>query len=418
MKEPNDVFSSLLEPAVLPGAVSRPSGLRPARGIGTVGAKMPPMIPFNRPHFVGREFEYIREAAKLGQLAGNGQFTRRCQGALQELLGAQRVLLTHSCTAALEMAALLLDLAPGDEIIMPSFTFVSTANAFVLRGATPVFVDVRADTLNIDERLIEAAITPLTKAIVVVHYAGVPCEMDEVLRVARRHGLVVIEDAAQALLSTYRGRPAGSLGDIAAFSFHETKNVQCGEGGALVLNDQRWSERAEMLWEKGTNRTRFLQGHVDKYTWVDVGSSFLPGELTAAFLWAQLESAREITDQRLRLWDEYARAFGEAGAVVELPVVPADCTHNAHLFRIMLPAHVPRGDVLADLNRRGVNAVFHYVPLHSSPAGRRFGRVEGSMQVTDDCSARLVRLPLWVGMGDDTPRTVVHEFALALSAAV
>jgi dTDP-4-amino-4,6-dideoxygalactose transaminase len=379
---------------------------------------MTTMIPFNRPHLVGREIGYIREAAELGQLAGNGQFTRRCQAALQDLLGAQRVLLTHSCTAALEMAALLLDLAPGDEVIMPSFTFVSTANAFVLRGATPVFVDIRPDTLNIDERLIETAITARTKAIVVVHYAGVPCEMDDVMRVARRHGLVVIEDAAQGLMSSYRGRPVGSLGDIAAFSFHETKNVQCGEGGALVLNDQKWNERAEVLWEKGTNRSRFLQGHVDKYTWVDVGSSFLPGEVAAAFLWAQLESAREITDQRLRLWDGYARACGEVEAVVDLPIIPPECTHNAHLFRVLLPGHTPRDQVLADLNRRGVNAVFHYVPLHSSPAGRRLGRVEGSMRVTDDCSARLVRLPLWIGMGDDTPRAVVHEFALALSSAV
>ena len=374
------------------------------------------MIAFNRPHLVGTEFDYVREAAQLGQLAGNGQFTRRCQAALREQLGAQRVLLTHSCTAALEMAALLLDLAPGDEIIMPSFTFVSTASAFVLRGATPVFVDVRPDTLNIDERLIEAAITPRTRAIVVVHYAGVPCEMDEVVHVARRHGLVVIEDAAQALMSSYKGRPAGSLGDIAAFSFHETKNVQCGEGGALVLNDARWNERAEVLWEKGTNRSRFLQGLTDKYTWVDVGSSFLPGEIAAAFLWAQLESAREITAERLRLWDAYVRAWTELGAVVELPRVPAHCAHNAHMFRVLLPRHVPRADVLADLNRRGVNAVFHYVPLHSSPAGRRFGRVEGPMDVTDDYSARLVRLPLWIGMGENTPRTVVQEFSSTLSS--
>jgi dTDP-4-amino-4,6-dideoxygalactose transaminase len=377
------------------------------------------MIPFNRPHLVGRELDYVREAAGLGQLGGNGQFTRRCQAFLETLLGAERVLLTHSCTAALEMAALLLDLAPGDEIIMPSFTFVSTANAFVLRGATPVFVDVRPDTLNIDERLIEAAITSRTKALVVVHYAGVACEMDEVTRVARRHGLVVIEDAAQGLLSSYRGRPVGSFGDIAAFSFHETKNVQCGEGGALVLNDRRWVERAEVLWEKGTNRTRFLQGHVDKYTWVDVGSSYLPGEIAAAFLWAQLESAREITAARLELWRSYHEACADdSEAGIELPVIPPECSHNAHLFRVLLPRRLHRGDVLADLNRRGVNAVFHYVPLHSSPGGRRFGRVVGAMTVTDDCSARLVRLPLWIGMGDHTPRAVVQELALALASVV
>ena len=375
-------------------------------------------VPFNKPFLVGTEIDHVQQAAAAMHLSGDGMFSRRCHAALESITGARKALLTTSCTHALEMAALLLDIAPGDEVIVPSFTFVSTANAFVLRGATPVFVDIRPDTLNIDERLIEAAITPRTKAIVVVHYAGVPCEMDEVMRVARRHCLVVIEDAAQALMSSYRGRPAGSLGDIAAFSFHETKNVHCGEGGALVLNDQRWIERAEVLWEKGTNRSRFLQGHVDKYTWVDVGSSFLPGEISAAFLWAQLESARDITDQRLRLWDGYARACEEVEGIVGLPEIPLDCTHNAHLFRVLLPGHIPRGEVLADLNRRGVNAVFHYVPLHSSPAGRRFGRVEGSMEVTDDCSARLVRLPLWIGMGEDTPRAIVHEFALALSSVV
>jgi len=374
------------------------------------------MIAFNRPHLVGREFEYVQQAVAAGQLSGNGQFTKRCQLWLKETLGAHRVLLTHSCTAALEMAALLLDLRPGDEVIMPSFTFVSTANAFVLRGAVPVFVDIRPDTLNIDERLIEAAITPRTKAIVVVHYGGVACRMDDISAIARRHDLAVVEDAAQALMASHRGRPLGSIGALAAISFHETKNVICGEGGALVINDPRYAERAEILWEKGTDRSKFSRGEIDKYTWVDVGSSFLPGELTAAFLWAQLEAARSITDARLELWRSYfegAASLGELG--LERPSIPDDCVHNAHLFRLILPAHVDRREVLDDLTRRGVNAVFHYVPLHASPAGRRFGRAASSMAVTEDRSARLVRLPLWVGMGSDAPRQVLDALAAAIS---
>ena len=372
-------------------------------------------IPFNRPYLTGRELEYIREAAATGQLAGHGQFTRRCQRWLQDRLGAPKVLLTHSCTAALEMCALLLDLQPGDEVIMPSFTFVSTANAFALRGARPVFVDVRADTLNIDETLIETAITPRTKAVVVVHYAGIACDMDAIVAVARRHRLVVIEDAAQGLLATYKGRPLGSIGDLAAVSFHETKNIQCGEGGALVMNDASWAERAEILWEKGTDRSKFLRGQVDKYTWVAVGSSFLPGELTAAFLWAQLEAADAITNERRALWHAYQSAAGplrEAG--LELPHVPQECGHNAHLFRVILPPRISRGDVLAELNANGVNAVFHYVPLHSSPVGRRIGRAAGTMAVTDDRSARLLRLPLWIGMPADAPARAVAALADAL----
>jgi dTDP-4-amino-4,6-dideoxygalactose transaminase len=317
------------------------------------------------------------------------------------------------------MCALLIDLRPGDEVIMPSFTFVSTANAFVLRGATPVFVDIRPDTLNIDETLIEAAITERTKAIVVVHYAGVACDMDAVAMVARRHGLVVIEDAAQGLMASYQGRPLGSLGDLAAISFHETKNVQCGEGGALVMNDARWAERAEILWEKGTDRSKFVRGQVDKYTWVSVGSSFLPGELIAAFLWAQLEAADVITTERLALWSAYASAASPLPAAgIELPHVPSDCAHNAHLFRIVLPPHVSRAEVLAELNDQGVNAVFHYVPLHSSPAGRRFGRVSGAMTVTDERSARLVRLPLWVGMPADGPARAIAELTSAVMSRV
>ncbi len=376
------------------------------------------MVPFNRPHLTGREFAYIQEAVEVGQLAGNGRFTRRCQQWLEAHMGAPRVLLTHSCTGALEMAALLLDVGPGDEVIMPSFTFVSTANAFALRGATPVFVDIRPDTLNIDEQLVEAAITPRTRAIVAVHYGGVACDMTTLADVAGRHGLPVVEDAAQGLLASYRGRPLGSLGALAALSFHETKNIISGEGGALVVNDARYVERAEILWEKGTDRSRFARGEVEKYTWMDLGSSFLPGELTAAFLWAQLEDATAITATRMALWGAYRQACAElAGLGVELANIPADCAHNAHLFRVQLPPGVSRSHVIAELNRRGVNAVFHYVPLHSAPAGRRFGRVSGTMAVTDDRSARLVRLPLWIGMDPSAPAHVAAEIAAVLEAA-
>jgi dTDP-4-amino-4,6-dideoxygalactose transaminase len=377
------------------------------------------MIPFNRPHLTGDEFAYIQEAVNAGQLADNGRFTRRCHDWLERRLGAPRVLLTHSCTAALEMAALLLDLEPGDEIIMPSFTFVSTANAFVLRGATPVFVDVRGDTLNIDERLIEGAITPRTRAIVAVHYAGVGCDMDAICAIAERHALVVIEDAAQALLSRYRGRPLGGIAQLSAISFHETKNVISGEGGALVINDPRFADRAEILWEKGTNRSRFFRGQVDKYTWVDVGSSFLPGELTAAFLWAQLEHADEITGERLRHWHEYDRACVALESLgLRRPVVPGDREHNAHMYYVLLPDGMSQAEVLADLNGRGVNAVFHYVPLHSSPAGRRFGRTAGPMMNTDACSNRLIRLPLWAGMPAGAPDEAVERLVEAVTSRV
>ena len=375
------------------------------------------MIPFNRPHLTGREFAYIQKAVEAGQLAGNGQFTQRCHSWLESTLGAHRVRLTHSATAALEMAALLLDLQPGDEVIMPSFTFVSTANAFVLRGATPVFVDVRRDTLNIDEHLIEAAITPRTRAIVPVHYAGVSCEMDVIVDVAKRHDLVVIEDAAQALLSSHKGRALGSIGHLAAFSFHETKNVMSGEGGALAINDERYLERAEILWQKGTNRSAFAQGAVDKYTWMDVGSSFLPGELVAAFLLAQLEETRSITAERMASWERYLDACAPLRAHgADLPSIPAECQHNGHLFRVLLPQHVSRAETLRTLNARGINAVFHYVPLHSSPAGRRFGRTASSMEVTDDCSARLLRLPLWSGLSAEVPPRVAAELMAAVLA--
>lgn len=376
------------------------------------------MIPFNRPHLTGREFTYIKEAVAAGQLAGDGVFTRRCQNWLEQRLGARRVLLTHSCTAALEMAALLIDVQPEDEVIMPSFTFVSTANAFVLRGARPVFIDVRPDTLNLDERLVEAAITPRTKAIVAVHYAGVACEMDAIVAIAARHGLIVVEDAAQGLLAGYKGHPLGGVGHLAAVSFHETKNIIAGEGGALVVNDARFIDRAEVLWQKGTNRARFARGEVDRYTWIDLGSSFLPGELVAAFLWAQLEQSAEITSERQMLW----RAYNDACATLEplgvrRPIIPPYLSHNAHLFYVLLPKDVSRADVLDGLNRAGVNAVFHYVPLHSSPAGRRFGRVGSPMTVTDDYSARLIRLPLWVGMDAEAPAEVVGRLKEALAGS-
>lgn len=373
------------------------------------------MIPFNKPYMTGKELWYIAQAHANGHLAGDGAFTRRCNQWLEQRTGAGRALLTHSCTAGLEMAALLASIEPGDEVLMPSFTFVSTANAFVLRGARPVFVDIRPDTLNIDETLVEAAITPRTRAIVPVHYAGVACEMDAILDMARRHGLVVIEDAAQGLMSTYKGRPLGALGDLAAVSFHETKNVIAGEGGALLVNRSTWAERAEILREKGTNRSQFFRGQVDKYTWVDLGSSFLPGELIAAFLWAQFEEADAITRRRLALWSRYHEALAEAEAQGRLrrPIVPAHCGHNAHMYYVLLPSLARRTRVIERLKAAGVQAVFHYVPLHSAPAGQRFGRAAGPMQVTSDVSDRLLRLPLWVGM-DDRQDEVIHALLAAL----
>jgi dTDP-4-amino-4,6-dideoxygalactose transaminase len=350
----------------------------------------------------GRELWLISQAHAKGHLSGDGDFTRQCHDWLQRHTGCLKALLTHSCTAALEMSALLLDLQPGDEIIMPSFTFVSTANAFVLRGAIPVFVDVRADTFNIDESLIEAAITPRTRAICAVHYAGVGCEMDAIMAIARRHGLAVVEDAAQGIFSTYRGKPLGTFGALGALSFHETKNVISGEGGALLLNDPALLERAEVIREKGTNRSQFFRGQVDKYTWVDVGSSYLPGEIIAAFLSAQFEEAQDITRRRLSLWDRY-HAWAEpleAQGLLRRPIVPAGCTHNAHMYYLLMPSLDARTRFIDGLKQHGVGAVFHYVPLHSSPAGKRFARAVGNMEVTDDISDRLVRMPLWVGLDE------------------
>jgi dTDP-4-amino-4,6-dideoxygalactose transaminase len=372
------------------------------------------VIPFNKPYVTGREFECIEQAIAGAHLAGHGRFTRSCQASLASRFGSARALLTQSCTAALEMAAILAELEPGDEVIMPSYTFVSTANAFALRGATPVFVDIRADTLNIDERLIEAAVTPRTRAIVVVHYAGVACAMDAILDIARRHDLLVIEDAAQAFGATWRGRPLGSLGHLGTLSFHETKNVIAGEGGALLVNDDRFVTRAEILWEKGTDRLRFHRGEVSKYTWVDLGSSYLPSEITAAFLWPQLEAADAITRGRRELWHHYHAACARLPGVSR-PQVPADCAHNAHMYYLLLDRTLDRADILRTLNEGGVNAVFHYVPLHTSPAGLRYGRTGSAMTNTDDCSARLIRLPLWLGMGTETIDTVVQALGQVLA---
>jgi dTDP-4-amino-4,6-dideoxygalactose transaminase len=356
-------------------------------------------IPFNKPYMSGKELWYISQAHHRGMLAGDGHFTKQCHAWLESQTGCHKALLTHSCTAALEMAALLADIGPGDEVIMPSYTFVSTANAFVLRGGVPVFVDIRPDTLNLDESKIEAAITSKTRAIVPVHYAGVGCNMEAIMEIADRYDLLVIEDAAQGMMATRNNRALGSIGHLGTISFHETKNVISGEGGALLVNDERFVERAETIREKGTNRSQFFRGQVDKYTWVELGSSYLPGEVIAAFLLAQLESADDITQRRLSHWDQYHRGFAvlEAQGVLRRPVIPEECQHNAHMYYLLVENFEVRTALLAFLKERGVTAVFHYVPLHSSPAGRRYGRVpQGELPVTDFIGDRLLRLPLYV----------------------
>lgn len=367
-------------------------------------------IPFNRPRLVGEEHLYIDEALASGKLSGNGRFAQLCARRLEERLSAPRVLITPSCTAALEMAAILCDLQPGDEIILPSFTFVSAANAFTLRGAVPVFVDVLPGTLNIDPDLIEPAITDRTRAIVIVHYGGIACEMDRVMEIAERRGLIVVEDAAHSLPGVWRDRQLGSIGHLATFSFHETKNVQCGEGGALVINDESLIERAEIVQEKGTDRARFFRGEVDKYTWRDVGSSYLLSEVAAAFLWAQLEHVDEITIERRAIWEHYQDAFAqlEVDGLVQRPLVPEDCVHSGHLYYLLLPDRDDRDRFIAALKTHGVHAVFHYVPLHTSPAGRRLGRQASPLLITEDASARLVRLPIWSGLGTDRAERVVE----------
>jgi len=358
------------------------------------------VITFNRPYLTGKELHYIRQAHRRAQLAGDGFFTRQCQGWLESHLGCRKALLTHSCTSALEMAALLADIGPGDEVIMPSFTFVSTANAFVLRGAVPVFVDIRPDTLNLDEKLIERAITKKTRAIVPVHYAGVGCEMKSILALAKKPGLLVIEDAAHCLGATYRGKELGAWGDFGTLSFHETKNIISGEGGALLINNPAYVDRAEIFWQKGTNRRDFQQKKADKYTWVDRGSSFLPGEITAAFLWAQLQQSRKINALRREIWNRYDRLFAglEEVGQARRPRLPEYTAHNAHMFYLLLPSRALRDQAIHVLKKAGLQAVFHYVPLHSSPAGRRWGRPGGKLEVTNRVADTILRLPFWIGL--------------------
>lgn len=366
-------------------------------------------ITFNKPHVTGKEFTYIEEAIRKYHLSGDGMFTKKCQAWLEARIGSGRVFLTHSCTAALEMSAILADLGPGDEVIMPSYTFVSTANAFVLRGAVPVFVDIRPDTLNMDEKKIEVAITPRTRALVVVHYAGVGADMDRIVEIAGRRGLMLIEDDAQGIMCEYGGRPLGSFGALSALSFHETKNVISGEGGAIIVNDESLVERAEIIREKGTNRSRFFRGEVDRYTWMDIGSSFLPSDILAAFLWAQLEEAESITARRLEIWRAYDEALEplEREGHIRRPTIPAHCRHNAHMYYVLASDGETRTRLLTHLKSRGIGAVFHYVPLHLSPAGQRFGRAGGELTVTEDMSERIIRLPLWIGMGEREISAVV-----------
>ncbi len=372
-------------------------------------------IPFNKPFIAGKELYYIARSVINGHMSGDGPFTKRCHHWFEETLGCRKALLTHSCTAALEMSAILCDIGPGDEVIMPSFTFVSTANAFVLRGGTPVFVDIKPDTLNIDEKLLEAAITPKTKAIVPVHYAGVACEMNTILDIASRHRLLVIEDAAQALLSSYNGQHLGTLGHLGCLSFHETKNIISGEGGALLINDERFIERAETIREKGTNRSQFFRGAVDKYTWVDIGSSYLPSELIGAFLYAQLEQSEKIIEARRSSFQRYRSNLRplEEKEYVRLPYVQGDCTCNGHIFYIITRSLGDRTALLRHLAEQEISAVFHYVPLHSSPAGGKYGRASGGMHVTDDVSDRLLRLPLYYEMTEhdvDRVSESIHAF--------
>ena len=368
-----------------------------------------PLIPFNKPQMTGNEFKYIQDAYQIGQLAGDGVFTVACQQWLEKHTLTKKALLTHSCTGALEMAAILLNIQTGDEIIMPSYTFVSTANAFVLRGGTPVFVDIREDTLNINEKLIDAAITPNTKAIVAIHYAGVACEMDVIMDIAQRNNLMVVEDAAQGLGSYYKGKALGSIGDLGTLSFHETKNVISGEGGALLVNDEQLISRAEVIREKGTDRSQFRRSEVDKYTWQDIGSSFLPGEIIAAFLLAQLEEAYNISDVRIKAYDHYHKALKslEVQNKIRRPHVPNNCQHNGHMYFILLPSNIERQRMLNIFKSKNIMSVFHYIPLHSSPAGLRYCRTHGELPVTNQSHQRIIRLPLWTSIPQTSQRAVV-----------
>ena len=358
------------------------------------------MIPFNVPPYIGKEDKYIKQTIDSRKICGDGQFTKKCNEKFEKITGAKKVLMTTSGTSALEMAALLADIKLGDEVIMPSYTFVSTANAFVLRGATIVFVDIRPDTMNIDENLIEDAITEKTRAIVPVHYGGVACEMDTIRDIAKRHNLVVVEDAAQGVMSFYKGRALGSIGDFGCYSFHETKNYSMGEGGAVLVNHEKNVERAEIIREKGTNRTKFFRGQVDKYTWIDLGSSYLQSELNCAYLYAQIENPDIINNDRLQSWNTYYELLTplkEKGCI-DLPVVPEGCVHNAHMFYIKTKDLEERSKLIAFLKKNGIGAVFHYIPLHSSPAGQQFGRFHGEDKYTTKESERLLRLPMYYGL--------------------
>jgi len=367
-------------------------------------------IPFNRPCLAGRELAYMADAVRSGHASGDGPYTKKCHALLEQLLGVPKVLLTTSCTHALDMAALLLEIGPGDEVIVPSFTFVSTVNAFVLRGARPVFADIRPDTLNLDESRLEALITPRTRAIAVVHYAGVGCEMDTILEIANRYRVAVVEDNAHGLFGRYRGRYLGTFGCLATQSFHETKNLTCGEGGALLINDPQYIDRAEIVREKGTNRSRFFRGQVDKYTWVDIGSSYLPSDILAAFLYAQLEERERIQARRRHIWEFYARELRDWAEDhgVRLPVVPPHCEQPYHLFYLLLPSLEARTRLIAHLKARGILAVFHYLPLHLSPMGQRFGGKPGDCPVTEDVSDRLLRLPFYNDLTDEELAEVVE----------
>lgn len=371
------------------------------------------MIPFNIPPLTGEEFKYVKEAIESHKICGDGQFTKKCHAWMEEHFRAQKVLLTTSGTSALDMAMLLCDLQPDDEVILPSYTFSSTATAAVMAGAKLVFVDVRPDTMNMDETKIEAAITERTKVIIVMHYAGVACEMDSIMEIAHRHNLIVVEDAAQGVMSTYKGKHLGTIGDLGCYSFHETKNFSMGEGGALVINNPKYNERAEILREKGTNRARFFRGQVDKYTWVDKGDSYLPSELNAAYLWPQLLGADKITEDRMNTWNMYRRALqplADTGRI-ELQAIPADCEHNAHMFYIKLKNLEDRTEFINHMKKCGVGCSFHYIPLHSAPAGLKFGCFHGEDRYTTAESDRLVRLPMYYGMSDDD-RAYVIDAAL------
>lgn len=373
------------------------------------------MISFNKPPYVGEEIKYIEEAVKAQKICGDGQFTKKCNKWFEDKTGAAKVLLTTSCTHATELAALLLDIQPGDEVIMPAYTFVSTADAFVLRGATAVFVDINPKTMNIDENLIEDAITEKTKAIVPVHYAGVSCEMDKIMEIAKKHNLYVVEDAAQGVMSTYKGKALGTIGDYGCYSFHETKNYSMGEGGALLIRDGKNAELAEIIREKGTNRSKFFRGQIDKYTWVEAGSSYLPSDMNAAYLWAQLQKADEINENRLQSWNRYyegLKGLEEAGKI-ELPYIPEYCEHNAHMFYIKAKDLEERSALISYLKENGVTAVFHYIPLHTAPAGKEYGRFHGEDKYTTKESERIIRLPMYYELDEQDAKKVmdlIHTF--------